>query len=199
RSLRGVRVTTGLAAGPETLQGIAGSPGVAIGKAVVFGSPAATHAHRYVPADEVEGEIGRFLAAVDRAQQDLREMAKRVEDRRAEVSILEAYVLMVGDETLADLVRQEITRERRCAEWAVASAIEVTASRLAALDDPYLRERSHDVEFVGERLLRALGGRTTEGTLPRLDGPSIIGAKDPSPAAPAGVGGEAGGGVHTAR
>jgi phosphoenolpyruvate-protein phosphotransferase (PTS system enzyme I) len=171
-----------LAASPETLQGIAGSPGLAIGKAVVFGSPRATHAHRFVPVDEVTTEIARFLTAVERAQQDLREMAKRVADRKAEVSILEAYVLMVGDETLIDSVRAQIEGERRCAEWAVASAIEVTASRLAAVDDPYLRERSHDVEFVGERLLRALGGRTTEGTMPQFDGPSIIVAHDLSPA-----------------
>lgn len=171
-----------LAASPETLEGIAGSPGVAIGKAVVFGSPRATHAHRFVQGDEVEAEIARFHAAVERAQQDLREMAKRVADRRAEVSILEAYVLMVGDETLVDMVRSQIQGERRCAEWAVAHAIEVTAQRLAALDDPYLRERSHDVEFVGERLLRALGGRTSDGTMPQLDGPSIIVAHDLSPA-----------------
>lgn len=172
----------GLAAGPEALEGLAGSPGIAIGKAVVFGSPQATHAHRFVQADEVADEVRRFHAAIERAQQDLREMSKRVADRRAEVSILEAYILMVGDETLIEMVKVQIEHDRRCAEWAVASAIELTASRLASVDDPYLRERSHDVEFVGERLIRALGGRTSQGTIPRLDGPSIIVAHDLSPA-----------------
>jgi phosphotransferase system enzyme I (PtsI) len=65
---------------------------------------------------------------------------------------------MLGDETLAEAVRVQIECEHRCAEWAVQSAIQVIARRLAALDDHYLRERSHDIEFVGERLLRALGG-----------------------------------------
>jgi len=164
-----------------TLRGIAGSPGVAIGKAVVLGGNRAGYAHRPIADDEVPKEVHRYELAVDRAQQDLREMARRVADRRAESSILEAYVLMVGDETLAEAVRTQISGEHHCAEWAVASAIEAYASRLGAVNDPYLRERSHDVEFIGERLLRALGGRTSD-RIPRLDGPLIMVAHDLSPA-----------------
>ena len=40
-----------------------------------------------------------------------------------------------------------------------------------AVDDRYLRERSHDVEFVGDRLLRALGAAAPTTGLPKLDGP----------------------------
>jgi phosphotransferase system enzyme I (PtsI) len=165
----------------DVLRGIAGSPGVAIGKAVVFGSPRDAIVHRLVEPREVEIELARYHLAVSRAQQDLREMARRVEGKSVESSILEAYVLMVGDESLADAVRQQIEGDRRCVEWAVASAIEAYASRLAAVNDPYLRERSHDVEFIGERLLRALGGRT-QGRIPKLDGQLIIVARDLSPA-----------------
>ena len=89
---------------------------------------------------------------------------------------------MVADETLAESVRVQIETDRRCVEWAVANAIEVIANRLAAVDDPYLRERSHDAEFVGDRLLRALGNDPSGGTIPALSGPSIIIARDLSPA-----------------
>jgi phosphotransferase system enzyme I (PtsI) len=165
----------------EVMRGIAGSPGVAIGKAVVLGSPREAYAHRLIDVSEVQGEIGRYQLAVTNAQQDLRDMARRVESKTAESSILEAYVLMVGDESLADAVRHQITTEHRCVEWAVASAIEAYAKRLAAVNDAYLRERSHDVEFIGERLLRALGGRSTD-RIPKLDGQLIIVARDLSPA-----------------
>lgn len=183
---------------PESmiLRGIAGSPGVAVGKAVVLGSPRSAYAHRQIEADEVEREIHRYDLAVARAQQDLREMARRVADRRAESSILEAYVLMVGDETLAEAVRGTITTELHCAEWAVAKAIEAYAAKLAAVNDAYLRERSHDVEFIGERLLRALGGRTSD-RVPRLDGQLIIVAHDLSPADTAGMVDEPVGGFVT--
>ncbi len=166
----------------EVLRGLAGSPGVAVGRAVVVGPQKTIHRHRLVAPSEVSSEIARYGEAVERAQQDLREMATLVGDRRAETSILEAYVLMVADETLAESVRVQIETDRRCVEWAVANAIEVIANRLAAVDDPYLRERSHDVEFVGDRLLRALGNDPSGGTLPALSGPSIIIARDLSPA-----------------
>ncbi|MFT3775773.1 MAG: phosphoenolpyruvate--protein phosphotransferase [Minicystis sp.] len=171
---------------PVILRGIAGSPGIAIGKAVVLGSPRSAYVHRTIAPEEVASEIRRYDLAVARAQQDLREMARRVGDRRAESSILEAYVLMVGDETLAEAVKGNIQGQHHCAEWAVASAIEAYAARLAAVNDPYLRERSHDVEFIGERLLRALGGRTSD-RIPRLDGQLIIVAHDLSPADTAGM------------
>ena len=169
--------------GPESelLRGIAGSPGVAIGKAVVLGSPSEAYAHRRIEPAEVGLELSRYELAVGNAQQDLRDMARRVESKSAEASILEAYVLMVGDVTLAEAVRTQITGELRCVEWAVASAIEAYAKRLSSVNDPYLRERSHDVEFIGERLLRALGGRTHD-RMPKLDGQLIIIARDLSPA-----------------
>jgi phosphotransferase system enzyme I (PtsI) len=169
-----------------TLRGIAGSPGVAIGKAVVIGGARSVYAHRTVSAEEVPHEIHRYEVAVGRAQQDLREMARRVGDKRAETNILEAYVLMVGDETMGDAVRAHIENDHRCAEWAVVTAIEAYASRLASVNDAYLRERSHDVEFIGDRLLRALGGRTSD-RIPRLDGPLIFVAHDLSPADTAGM------------
>jgi phosphotransferase system enzyme I (PtsI) len=165
----------------EVLRGIAGSPGVAIGKAVVLGSPREAYAHRLIEPQEVPVELGRYEVAVANAQQDLRDMARRVESKSAEASILEAYVLMVGDESLAEAVSHQITSEHRCVEWAVASAIDAYAKRLAAINDAYLRERSHDVEFIGERLLRALGGRSTD-RIPKLDGQLIIVARDLSPA-----------------
>jgi len=170
-----------LPAEPETLQGIAGSPGVAIGKAVVLGSHHIVSPHRFVVGDEVDEELARYDEAVLRAQQNLREMAHRMAERRAEASILEAYVLMVGDDTLADSVRSQIRGERRCAEWAVASAIEAIAEKLGAAGDAYLRERSHDVQFAGECLLKALAEGGTRA-MPSLEGASIVVATDLSPA-----------------
>jgi phosphotransferase system enzyme I (PtsI) len=164
------------------LRGIAGAPGVAIGTAVVSGETPASYPRRHIEPEEIAAEVARFQTAVARAQHELRDMAKRVGDRRAEASILEAYLLMVGDEALADAVQTQIGEELRCAEWAVHAACEVIAGRLAALDDPYLRERSHDVEFVGERLLRAFDTAPAGRTLPRMSGPSILIARDLSPA-----------------
>ncbi|MRG92267.1 phosphoenolpyruvate--protein phosphotransferase [Polyangium spumosum] len=166
----------------EVLRGIAGSPGVAIGKVVVFGLSRAPCPRRTIGEADVDAEITRFEEAVARAQRDLREMSQRLTERSAEASILEAYVLMTGDPVLAEAVRHQIRKEKRGAEWAVAEASDAIAKRLAALDDPYLSERSHDVMFIGDRILRAFGTSAPEQPHLRLDGPSIIVAHDLSPA-----------------
>jgi phosphotransferase system enzyme I (PtsI) len=163
------------------LRGIAGSPGVSIGTAFVLGGSRMTSPRRYISSSDIDSEINRYTEAVTSTQSALRAMAARMEDRHVEASILEAYVLMVGDEVLAESVRDLIKSEKRCAEWAVSEAIESIAKRLESVGDPYLRERSHDVEFVGERLLRTLRGVGSD-ELPKFEGPSIVISHDLSPA-----------------
>lgn len=166
----------------DAMRGIAGSPGVAIGKAVVLGHSRAPCPRYSVTSAEFETEFQRFEEAVGRAQRDLREMSQRLTEKSAEASILEAYMLMTGDPVLAEAVQHQIRHEKRCAEWALAEAADLIAKRLAAVDDHYLRERSHDVLFIGDRILRAFGSSAPEQQNLRLDEPSIVIARDLSPA-----------------
>ncbi|HEU4404255.1 MAG TPA: phosphoenolpyruvate--protein phosphotransferase [Polyangiaceae bacterium] len=168
---------------PSTLRGLGGSPGVAVGPALVVAPRRLQFARRLVRSYEVDGELERVRAAVGRAQGELREMSERAGGRLsgAEQNILEAYVLMLGDELLAESVERNVRLNRQCAEWAVASAIEEMAASLASAADAYLRERSHDIEFVGERLLIALTG-DRRPALPRSDEPAVVVAHDLSPA-----------------
>ena len=172
----------------EMLRGIAGAPGVAIGAAVVMGSAKSTYPRRHIHEEDADAELARFTGAVERVQQNLHEMSGRLGDKPSEAAILEAYSAMVGDEVLLEAVKKQIRNEKRCAEWAVVAACADIARRIAAVDDPYLRERSHDVEFVGERVLRALmGAGGAEGTIPKLTGRSVLVGHDLSPADTAGL------------
>ncbi len=164
------------------LLGIACSHGVVVAPAIVLGTSRMRFPRRRVPPDAIAREWARFVDSVCEVQADLRSMIDKLEDEgRVEASILEAYLLMVGDELLAREVHQHIHDRRRCAEWAVASASDHLASRLARVDDPYIQERSHDIRFVGERLLRTLVGEGNM-TMLSIDEPSIIVAHDLSPA-----------------
>jgi phosphoenolpyruvate-protein phosphotransferase (PTS system enzyme I) len=166
----------------NTLIGIAGSPGVVSAPALVLSQSRLRYPRRRVARDGCDGEWRRFIAAVAQVQDDLRAMIDKLEDSgRAEASILEAYLLMVGDETLGEAVRGQIHESYRCADWATAAATEHLAGRLERVDDPYMRERSHDIEFVGELLVRALGGHTDAQPF-ALTEPAIVVAHDLSPA-----------------
>jgi phosphoenolpyruvate-protein phosphotransferase (PTS system enzyme I) len=168
---------------PITLAGIAGAPGVGVGEAIVLEPRTVSYVRRSVGADEVAEEERRFFGAVRLVQHELSCIVDkdRVEPS-VEWSILEAYVLMVGDETLSRAVCDNIRQQQQCVEWAVSTAIETLSAALAAQEDPYLRERSHDFEFVGERLLRALTGAAGRRTLPETTEPCVLLARDVSPA-----------------
>lgn len=166
-----------------TLYGIAGSPGLAIGRAFVLDQRGLQVPRRSIPPTEVEAELHRFREAVKLAVVGLRQVSESLSDRvgKAESSILEAYVMMVQDEVLYGHVERRITTDLKGVEWAVNLTIHEMAERLRSAPDPYLRERSRDFEFVGERLQQALSGQKGEGTLV-IDQPCVIVARDLSPA-----------------
>ena len=165
----------------RVLPGIAGSHGVAVARAVVLAPDKVRYRRRRIDAACGEDEWARFRAAVDTVQHDLRDKVALMGRGTPHASILDAYELMVGDETLAAEVHVQIYQRLRCADWAVVTATENIASQLDGAVDPYIRERRHDIEFVGELLLRVLTGNNDALEL-TLDEPSIVVARDLSPA-----------------
>jgi len=171
-----------MSSGPIRLKGISGSAGVAIGPAVVTGHTAARFKQRHIADHDVEAEILRFQSAVRQAKSGLRKVMQRASHLGAELTILEAYTLMLGDPILAEETERFIRVDRLCAEWAVARAIDGMAAQISSSDDLYLRERGHDFQFVGDTIIRSLRGERDEQTLLKLERPSIIVAHDLSPA-----------------
>lgn len=166
------------------LEGLAGSPGLAIGRALVIDLSRPGVVHRHVKKHQAIEELKRFDTAVEQAVQGLAEVSAAATRRlaKAEASILEAYKLMLTDETLRDEVERHISIDLLCAEWAVDVATDEFAKQLATGGDPYLAERSHDIAFIADLLQRALSGRTQAMSLPEIKEPSIIVARDLSPA-----------------
>jgi phosphoenolpyruvate-protein phosphotransferase (PTS system enzyme I) len=168
------------------LDGIGGSAGFAIGRALVIDASRLGVTHRRITPGEADVEVMRFDEAVKAATEDLEKVTARVRGDKggvtAETSILEAYILMIGDPTLRQDVVMEVRSGLQCAEWALESAVEVMCSQLRQTDDPYLAERSHDFEFVRDRILRVLSGEKQTALVPDNEEPVIIVAHDLSPA-----------------
>lgn len=188
--MKGSELSAGTTAASDTadpgviLAGFAGSPGIAIGRASVVRRTRLAGARHHVGVQQVSTEVSRFRAAAAAAAVALRAVAERVRQgaARAESSILEAYVLMVEDETLHESVTRRIEVERQCAEWALECAVRDMADRLRAAADPYLAERSHDFEFVGDRILMELSGPDKPAPAVGPSDPCVIVAHDLSPA-----------------
>jgi phosphoenolpyruvate-protein phosphotransferase (PTS system enzyme I) len=171
---------------PLSLKGIAGSPGVAVGPALVLGDLRASFVRRHIHTSQIDQEVDRVKRAVQEAKKTLREVSARMPTAMREASpILEAYELMVADPSLHDRVEQKIRHDKKAAEWAVSEASDEIVALFGPADaidrDAYIMERRHDVEFACDRLLRALVGTDAPQTV-RLDEPMIVVARDLSPA-----------------
>ncbi len=164
--------------------GIGGAAGFAIGQAVVVDTGRAGPVHRRIRNHQSDEEMARFDAAVAAAAQGLREVADKLRTTAgpAETSILEAYVMMTGDPTLRDEVERRVRIDHQCAEWALDEAVREMSSQLRDADDPYLVERSHDVEFIRDRIMRGLTGDHNPIALSENAEPVILVARDLSPA-----------------
>ncbi|GAC1360568.1 MAG: phosphoenolpyruvate--protein phosphotransferase [Polyangiales bacterium] len=189
------------------LHGIAGSPGVAIATALVLEQGRGHIPRRTLMREEVALELERYIDAVEDAKAQIAEVHTRVSSKLPveHLKILEAYQMMLGDPNLAGSVNHEIKDKLRNCEWAVEVAVQHLVREFDQLDDAYLRERKHDVEFVGDRLQRALANsvptsvgmvRVSQASIPgqrpirrptpplgvRVAQPTIIIAHDLSPA-----------------
>jgi phosphotransferase system enzyme I (PtsI) len=169
-----------------TLKGIAGSPGVAVGPALVLGDLRSSFVRRYIRSGEIPAELERVRAGVEAAKQSLRVVDAGIPTPMLEASkILDAYQMMLSDPTLHALIGRKIDTDRKCAEWAVSEASDAIVAMFGPKDtgerDAYIAERRHDIEFVCDRLLRAIVGEELPHAL-HLDEPRIVIARDLSPA-----------------
>ena len=81
----------------QTVKGIAGSPGVAVGPALVLGDIRTQYVRRHVTPSHVDQEVERVHQAVEAAKTSLREVASRVPGgAREQATILDAYLAMLG-------------------------------------------------------------------------------------------------------
>jgi len=168
----------------ERLQGVAASPGIAIGVAHVLASRLEIHERR-IAADQVAAEIERFEAGLRETDGQLARIQAQLaasEGDDHQYRILEAHRLMLSDVHLVERARKLIRDEKTAAEWAVRKALDQIQAVFDRIEDPYFRDRKSDVALVGERLLRNLVG-IGDSTSPE-DAPkgSIAVAHDLSPA-----------------
>ncbi len=174
----------------KVLTGIAGAPGIAVGPALlVLDRERSGLGHRHIARSQVDSEVERLVAGIQAAADGLREAVVRLrgsaQGTGAETAILEAYVAMVEDESLRSDSERRIRVDHLSAEWAVERAVAELAAQLKGVADSYLSERSHDIEFVGERVLAALAEKrrpSAQGAPSSRGAPAVLVARDLSPA-----------------
>ncbi|HEX6944783.1 MAG TPA: phosphoenolpyruvate--protein phosphotransferase [Casimicrobiaceae bacterium] len=168
-----------------SLHGIGVSGGIAIGRAHLVSHAILEVAHYEIGASKVPAEIARFSTAVAEVQKDLEALhgAMKGDDLPGEFgAFLDVHWMILNDATLAEVPKKIIAEQRCNAEWALTQQMNVLVEQFDEIEDPYLRERRHDVVQVVERVLKRLMGKPGALPPPSAEEQTILVAHDLSPA-----------------
>jgi phosphoenolpyruvate-protein phosphotransferase (PTS system enzyme I) len=161
--------------------GLGVSAGIAFGRAYLIGRDTLKAPRHHIEADDVDTEVARLYKAIAASDKQLAKIKEKLaSENESDYHIITAHQMMLHDEHLVGAAVEYIRDEKINAEWALRRAVDDIRSVFDQIEDPYLRERRSDVEFVFERVLRNLLGRDTGPLSPPPD--AIVVAYDLSPA-----------------
>jgi phosphotransferase system enzyme I (PtsI) len=142
------------------IKGIGASPGLAIGKAMIYGRKRPRIFRRSLSSSEVSGELLRWKDALDKAMDETKRFRSKVESEAGEsfAEIFSAHLLMLSDPLLASEVERKIEEEKINAEYALIEVTQKLKSGFQSMEDPYLRLRAMDIQDLEDRLLAHLVG-----------------------------------------
>jgi len=138
----------------NTIKGIPIAPGIAIGKCLLLEKKRLSVFRLDLEEDLIEPEIQRLHSAIEKSRTQLATLKEQLNARLGQEHsyIMDAQMMMLGDNLLVGNTIDLIRNEKVNAEW----ALNETASNLAGIfnnmKDDFFRERGADVEDAISRV-----------------------------------------------
>ena len=166
----------------QILQGIAVSPGVAIGEALVVDNEGFRIPRRFVARDAVDHELERLDSAIQSAGAEIEHNRNTVAQELGEEygAIFSAHLQMLRDVKLRNELDSLIRERNYSPEYAVSRALRRYAKVFQTLQNTTFAERANDIFDIEKRLLRNLLGRRRE-ELAQLISPVLVLAHNLTP------------------
>jgi len=167
----------------SVLSGIGVSPGIISGKAYLFNCPDfQTPYYKLKTNTLVSNEVKRFKKALKDSGQELLDIKEKISNKEGiDPIFLDVHIMILKDRMFVRETVENIREQRINSEWALKLTLSKYREIFRKMEDEYLRERINDVEYVGDRILRNLSGKTCE-SISEIDEEIIIIARDLSPA-----------------
>ncbi len=141
-------------------KGFAGSPGIAVGTAVLRQphSQLQDVTYRTIESSEIDKELRDFNDALATVVQDLKNGRERMQSvlGQEELALFDAYLHMLDDDALPQEVRSVITNELVWGQAAVSHVFTRHIRDLERSESSYLAERGQDLRDLGQRVLAAM-------------------------------------------
>jgi len=164
--------------------GVAASPGIAMGNALVLARTDIRVPKRRLLPEETDGEIERLVRAVEATKAQLAEIRDRVAKEMGEsyARIFDAHIMLVEDKLSLEEVFAGV-RAGNNAEFALNGVFLKHERLLWEKGDVYIKDRAADIRDVRTRLLSNLSGTSRDANdLSNLGSDVVIITHDLSPA-----------------
>nr|MBP7494845.1 phosphoenolpyruvate--protein phosphotransferase [Spirochaetales bacterium] len=140
------------------LKGISASPGIVTGKAFLYLDDNPPIPKYDISPAIIPLELERFEEAQDKAIRELELLKKR---KKEEIStdtlrFLDSHLMMLQDPEFKETIVKELHAQQKNIEWVVQKTIQSFIEKLENTQDPYIRERTADINDVTRRVLNHL-------------------------------------------
>ena len=108
-----------------------------------------------IPEAHIPREQERFQQALERTKAQLNSLRSQIETISGEEEgrIFEAHLMILEDRTVLDRVYNAIQERRQNAEYCFYAVTQTFLEAMRRVPDPYLRERTADIEDICKRVL----------------------------------------------
>ncbi|MEW6556339.1 MAG: phosphoenolpyruvate--protein phosphotransferase [Elusimicrobiota bacterium] len=163
-------------------KGIAASPGIAIGKAVLISEDVLYAVKRTVAKEDIKKEVDRFKKAITDTKADIEKTKHEAVKHlgKKHIKLFDAYLFIADDPLIKEEVVAEISTQKVNAEYALQVILEKYSKVFEQVKDEYFRERGKDIFEVGRRIMKHLTG-THRKTISEIDKNSIVFANNLTP------------------
>ncbi len=147
----------------QVLPGTPGARGMALGRARLVQGTQIRIDPTPLADDEVEGEVRRLHQALETARQELIALREKLQGAMAREAseFVDAHTMLLSDPDLLRNLDRMIRDDRLRAGAALKAQRDRLVGVFDAMDDPYLRSRSEDIDQVIGRVLGILARKSS--------------------------------------
>ena len=157
------------------LKGIAASPGVAIGPAVLLPGENFALSRQYIAQNEIPAETQKFQTAVQHTLAELDACEQKVLGTLGNeyANLMSTHKLILQDPAFQSAIVHKIQKEQLSAQAAILFTLQELAASFNKIEDPFFKERRNDLLDVGKRLANNLTG-SKDNFLASIQRPSLL-------------------------
>ncbi len=138
------------------LKGIGAAPGISISKAFLYKKEKEEITNESI-TDIDEAKVS-LDTALEKSRKELRKIFSLAVDKLGEkrAAIFDAQIMILDDPILISTLKGRIEKEMRVPEYIVNDEISKYIDLMNLSHEPYMKERSHDIEDIKHRIIRNL-------------------------------------------